>query len=178
MNANSDINIATDSLNKGIISNGKELIAWDCIQECDLEVCPIAETCIYQNSNKEKCGIQIAYLNSLTNMIFSSYRYLGQDILFKVGMQLIPLYSQLCRQKIVEKSLKSITYHDNKGVLRIHPIYKEIRETLKVITGITREIGFISYPNPDLPPDKEGFGDPNHYRNISQNTDNKQGIIR
>lgn len=178
-----DINAGT--LAKGEFREGKQLVAWDCIQECR-DRCPIYHLgCAYKAVSKP-CGLQTDYINNLTNTIAKTYRYLNDDMLFKVGMQLVPLYSQLCRQKIVEKSVLSLTYEDNKGVTRIHPIYKEIRETIKCITVVWREIGFTPIiPDPlnqamggRQGAGASGFGDPNHYRTITQNADNKRDIIR
>lgn len=174
-----DIDISSDNINKGLVREGKSLIAWDCIQTCDLENCPISETCVYKKNEGDKCKLQVEYLQSLTNMILTTYRYLNDDMLYKVGMQLIPLYSMLCRQKIVEKSVISLAYFDAKGIVRIHPIYKEIRETIKTITVVSKEIGFTDIINPDMPRiGREGFGDVNHYEEISKNADNKRNIIR
>jgi hypothetical protein len=104
---------------------------------------------------------------------------MNDDILYKVGMQLVPLYSMLCRQKIVEKSVGNIAYEDAKGITRIHPIYKEIRETMKTIAVISKEIGFTNVVDPDLPAvGKDGYGDAGHYERLTQNADNKRDVIR
>lgn len=173
------INMTNNSLNKGIVREGKQLIAWDCVQECDHNNCPLSEKCVYRVDEGEKCALQASYLQALTDTIFTTYRYLNEDVLFKIGMHLVPLYSQLCRQKIVEKAVVNLCYEDSKGVTRIHPIYKEIRETMKVITLFWKEIGFSEMVNPDLPAvGRVGFGNINHYNNISQNSDNKRDVIR
>jgi hypothetical protein len=56
---------------------------------------------------------------------------------------------------------------------------------MKTITTIWKDMGFISVPNPSLPAvpgdkntGKTGFGDPNHYTEISKNADNKRNLIR
>jgi hypothetical protein len=124
------------------------------------------------------------YLQAFTDMIFTTYRYLDASDTFKIGMQLIPLYSQLCRQKIVEKSVLRLAYQDAKGVTRIHPIYKEMRETMKTISCLWKDMGFMATPDPKLPggeskvAGRSGFGDPNHYTEISKNADNKRNLIR
>jgi hypothetical protein len=168
------INISNDSMSKGLVKD-KQLIAWDCIQLCDPMSCPIGNTCTYKST--PKCSVQLSYLNALTDMVFKTFRYLNDDSLFKIGMHLIPLYSQLCRQKIVEKSVINICYEDSKGVTRIHPIYKEIRETMKTISCMWKELGLCGNIDPGLPNDR-GFGDNQHYSTISQNADNKRDVIR
>lgn len=175
------IDISSQSLEKGEVRDGKQLVAWDCIQTCN-DACPIRNNCTYKTAYGVACELQKSYLESLTDMIFSTYRYLNDDMLFKIGMQLVPMYSQLCRQKIVEKSILSLTYEDNKGVTRIHPIYKEIRETIKTIGCVWKDIGFTPLI-PDVPAGtpgnkRPGFGDPDHYARISQGADNKRDLIR
>lgn len=174
-----DINISNDSMNKGLVREGHELMAWDCIQTCH-QRCPIHSICTYKNTTSSKCALQINYLENLTKTIFKTYRYCNDEIMFKIGMHLVPLYSQLCRQKIVEKAVEELAYEDNKGVTRIHPIYKEIRETLKVITVIWKEMGFTPEMGTNLPVPKgrPGFGNPDHYEEISKNADNKRDLIR
>jgi hypothetical protein len=180
-NVQPNINISSDSFEKGLVREGKTLIAWDAIQEC-YESCPIHQDCKCKPAKeKSKCIVQVQYLTSLTDMIFRTYRYLNDDVLYKIGMHIVPLYSMLCRQKIVEKSVVNITYEDNKGVTRVHPIYKEIRETMRMILDSWKSIGVLEMPNPNLPNAanmKQGFGDPNHYANISRNENNKEGIVR
>jgi hypothetical protein len=173
------INMNNDVLNKGMVRDNKQLIAWDCVQTCDTEICPIGNTCVYVKKIGDKCSLQLTYLQALTDMVFSTYRYLNDDALFKIGMHIIPLYSQLCRQKIVEKSVVSLTYLDTKGNIKIHPIYKEIRETMKILTVMWKDLGIYAVPNPDTPSiGKSGFGDSGHYEAISANADNKRNIIR
>ena len=172
------VNIASDSMNKGEVREGHSLISWDCIQTCT-EHCPIHSTCTYKVTPHSKCNLQTQYLERLTETIFSTYRYCSSEVMYKIGMQIVPLYSMLCRQKIVEKSVMNLAYEDNKGVTRIHPIYKEIRETLKTIASIWKDVGFIPAINPNLPTvGRPGFGDPSHYERITQGADNKRDVIR
>jgi hypothetical protein len=177
------MNIATEGLSKGVVRDDKQLIAWDCIQDCSMENCPISNKCLYIERSNPKCALQIEYLQSFTDMIFRTYRYVDEADMFRIGMNLVPLYSSLCRMKIVEKSIGSLTYEDAKGRVIIHPIYKEMRETMKVIQSLWREMGFMSMGAPGLPDPtfangKTGFGDPNHYQTISQGADNKRDVIR
>lgn len=180
-----NITIGGQSLQKGELRDGKQLVAWDCVQECDPLVCPIGNNCTYvSNKGDAKCQLQIEYIQSFINTVFGTYRYMGEDDMYKVGMHLVPLYSQLCRQKIVEKSVKSLCYEDAKGRVCIHPIYKEMRETMKVISMQWKDIGISAAIDPNLPNPNQfvggraGFGDPNHYTNITAGAEIKRNVIR
>lgn len=180
------VTLGDQSLQKGEVREGQQLIAWDCIQDCVPHNCPIGNNCVYSALSTSdpscKCSLQKQYLQSFVDMIFSTYRYMDEGDMFRVGMHLVPLYSQLCRQKILEKSVDSISYVDNKGNIRIHPIYRELRETMKTITSIWKDMGFQNVANPRLPDSgivkNNGFGDPNHYERLLQHADNKRGITR
>lgn len=182
-----NFNIGEQALQKGEVRDGMQLVAWDCIQECNPLECPIGTVCSYvtKSSLRGLCALQTEYLQAFTSTIFETYRYLDQADTFRIGMHLVPLYSQLCRQKIVEKGVKQLAYQDAKGVTRIHPIYKEMRETMKTITTIWRDMGFQAPNTPNLPgtevnklEGKKGYGDPNYYTEISKDADNKKGLIR
>lgn len=183
MNEVSTISIAKEGLQKGIVRNDKQLVAWDCVQDCDPDRCPIGSKCMYTAKSNPKCALQTEYLQSFVDMIFSTYRYIDEADMFRIGMHLVPLYSQLCRMKIVEKSVGNVTYEDMKGVTRIHPIFREIRDTVKTISSLWREMGFTAVPDPALPSTtfvngREGFGDPNHYASLIKDSDNKRNVIR
>jgi hypothetical protein len=175
--------ISNASLNKGLVREDKQLVAWDCIQDCVPERCPIGTRCTYKHHSDPKCAVQTEYLQTFVDTIFRTYRYMDEAEMYKIGMHLVPLYSQLCRLKIVELGVGAVTYEDLRGVTKIHPIFKEIRDTLRVISSLWRDIGFTGPNAPALPGDvfaggREGFGDPGHYARISQDSDNKRNVIR
>jgi hypothetical protein len=183
------INIGSNTLQKGEVRDGMQLVAWDCIQECHPEECPIGRSCLYSSeslaSSDGQCSLQRQYLQSFVDVILRTYRYIDEGDMFRIGMHLVPLYSQLCRLKIVEKSVVNVTFIDHKGVTRIHPIFREMRDTMKTITSLWREMGFQNTVNPSMPGEdvnkyrgRSGYGDPDHYERISQNSDNKRGTIR
>jgi len=180
----SKITIGTQALVKGEVREGKQLVAWDCIQDCVPEHCPIGTTCAYSAASQAegRCSLQIEYVQSFVDMMFRTYRYLNEDDLFKVGMHLIPLYSQLCRQKIVEKGVGRLCYEDSKGNTKIHPIHREIRDTLRSISLAWRDLEIeplaLADPTANTAAYKAGFGDPGHYARLIQGADNKRNVIR
>lgn len=118
------------SLDKGDVRGNVKMYAWDGIRECH-EGCPLIDECSY--IHKGKCAAQVEYVQALYKAILSTYTYLDESMLFKIGMELIPLYVQLSRLQIVELSLESPMTVDEKGREYVHPVYKEIRDTLKTI---------------------------------------------
>lgn len=182
-----DIDISVSGLQKGVVRNDQQLIAWDSVQPCNVNICPISSTCVYadpEQTHTRKCTVQVEYLQSFVDMIFNKYRYMGEDDMFKIGMHVIPLYSQLCRLKIAERGVLTALQEDrNSGRTSIHPIFREIRETIRAISAQWKELGFIIPPqgalsNPTSTLDRAGFGDPHHYAAISLNSDNKRNVIR
>jgi len=140
MNAVQLRNIGSTNINKGSIGKDRTLIAWDAIQNCKDNECMVSDRCSYDK--KGKCGVQVDYLTTLTQVIMDRYKFLDEMALFKIGMHIVPLYSQLCRMKILEMSLNDIEIIDNKGRIMIHPVYKEIKNTLVVISMMWRDLDF------------------------------------
>jgi hypothetical protein len=177
------IDISCSSMTKGTVREGMELKSWDCIQDCNKDQCPIGHSCIYSASSSPKCALQTEYLQSFVDIIFRTYKYIDEADMFKIGMHLVPLYSQLCRMKIAEKGVTAVTYEDLRGKTCIHPIFKEMRDTMKTISMLWKDLGFTEVLNPALPDGsgiygRGGFGDPNHYAMISADSTSKRNVIR
>ena len=120
-----------------------ELYSWDAISDCLGEECACHSVCEY--SKIGKCRLQLNYLKGITNIIYRNYKEkLDEPTCFRVGMHLIPLYGILCRLKM-EEMMVTKTVHITKAGLKIHPIYKEIRETIKSIENMWRSLGFVGF---------------------------------
>ena len=149
-----DLTKATFQFNKGEIRKGVELFAWDGIQECQEEDCIVYEKCEYLK--RGKCAVHVSYIKQLTDTICVSYKYLDEMQYFKIGMQIIPLYSHLLRLKLLEMSLPNIVFENNKGVKFIHPVYKEIRQTLITIHMMWKDLEMTPHiADPSLVPASE-----------------------
>lgn len=181
------IDINRDSMVKGEIREGINLVSWDAIQKCHIDSCPIGNECNVSSALANRpCTVQVQYLQSFIETVFQTYRGLDESDAYKVGMHLVPMYSQLCRLKILEKSLVNVEYHDRHGNPSIHPVYKEIRDTLKTISTLWKDIGVKGGPagfGNDLPSTapgqaNRGYGDPTHYDRISKGADNKKNVTR
>lgn len=198
----SGLSIGSLKLDKGLVRKDVRMFAWDGIPECsgglfDVNaegfnpdtVCPANNMCSYVK--RGKCAVAVKYLESLYSSILGSYSYLDEAMLWKVGMQIIPLYVQLVKLQIVEIALISPIYTSDKGTILMHPIYKEIRETMKTIHIMWKDLdlAFNFKKKPELNPDGEGDeaakkklyeqGDPQFYKKlISTDGSSQKGVIR
>ncbi len=134
---------------KGEIRKGVKFFAWDAVQDCSKNNCPAFKKCEFLK--KGKCAVQVKYLKTLTETIQRNYKYLDEMQLFKVGMQIIPLYSHLLRLKLVEMGIEEVIYMNNKGGKFVHPVYKEIRQTLLTITMMWKDLEITPHiPDPEM----------------------------
>ena len=186
-NSLKDLKIGELDLNKGFVRNGVTLFAWDGVQECSPETCPVTEMCRY--IKRGKCAVQMNYLKALYGAILGTYRYLDDVMLFKIGMQVIPLYVMLVKMQMVELSLDSPVYVTEKGAILPHPIFKEIRETLKAIHIMWKDLdlsfAFGQKPEFKKPPSEGAIetgdterGDPTYYKKISTDIGSMKGVTR
>lgn len=119
----------------GGIFAGKTLVSWDIVGVCAVEECPVYERCPAENkTNEHKCTVQMQYVKTASNTLLKAYaEEWDQFQLYGFGMHLTPLFVQLCKFKLVEAGLgleDIICVGKSKYV---HPIFKEIRETMKAI---------------------------------------------
>ena len=176
-------------LDKGDIRTGHKLIVWDAVQDCIRERCPIYSKCDYPK--KDKCTVQVRYIETLILTVKNTYKYLDDVQLAKVGLHLIPLYSHLVRLKIIEKSIETnnIVQTTNKGMRYIHPVFKEIRQTLQEINMMWRDLTIA--PLNLTPPDPEDVdepvkgddprlvdGDPLYYKRMAAQGTLRKKVIR
>jgi len=112
------------------------------INECLLERCPIFMYCRHLKIERQ-CQIQVKYLRSITDIVLSDVKIeeLSPIQKMKIGFHLQPLYRALCRLKMEELSLRRPTQLTNTGTRAMHPVYREIRETIKVITTVLKDLG-------------------------------------
>lgn len=123
-------------IQKGRLDN-IPIVMWDAIPQCDVENCPIGDTCPYQKVGR--CSVRVKYLANVFEAVSSVPENMDPITVLKIGMHIIPLYSQLCRFKMVEHN-SPVMLTDSKGNEKINPIFREIRETIKVCSVLLREI--------------------------------------
>jgi hypothetical protein len=176
--------IGTFDLDKGNVRANVKMFAWDGIRECDPHECPMVDECAYPH--KGKCAVQVQYMQALYTAILNTYSFLDEAMLFKIGIELIPLYVQLSRLQIIELSLASPVYQTKVGP-SIHPVYREIRDTLRAIQSMWKglEMSFTFGEKLNLHHKGDGKkkvdlenGDPDFYKKISQEGASRKGVIR
>jgi len=137
---------------------------WTAIQDCDMENCPSYQICPYFTTElNRKCVVVMKYLKQVEKMILDNLASEMDNFdLFRVGMQIIPLYKQLARFKILEMALQTsqIPEMTKSGTTKIHSLFKEIREVIKTIDSTWRELGVGKKSQPDvadLVPSNRGY---------------------
>jgi hypothetical protein len=175
------LTIGTLDVSKGIIREGVSLVGWESIDDCKGDECYAAFRC--DQPKNGKCAVQVKYIQEVCNMVFKNYGYLDEKGWFKIGMHLLPLYSQLCKMKIIESGIKDMACVNNKGGIYIHPIYKEIRDTIKCILSVSEDLNVFvkELPIADFKSDaknpKKERGDPGYYGRIGT-IETKEGVVR
>lgn len=118
-------------------------LVWNCCKICDDAKCPIRLRCEHITGG-DICIPQKNYLESIYS---AALDMLGISMstreAVRLGVHLIPLYSILFELKIASSSLKSVwEYYGANGDPRINPIYREIREHMKVIDNMWASLGY------------------------------------
>jgi hypothetical protein len=108
----------------------------------------------------------LKYLKAVTQVIMTNYeKNLDEGQLYRVGMHIVPLYRNLCRFKIYELGVGSVVHTDEKGKRTVDPIYKEIREHIKLIEQMWKSVGITSVGV--TPPGDDAFHpDDNYYEEM------------
>lgn len=144
------------------------------IPDCNEDTCPIRNECRFKKIGK--CGVQSVYVNQVANAISTMYKGCDDSEKFRIAVHLLPLYVQLGRLQMTEIGVNSTCYSDNKGNIKIHPVFREIRDTLRTIAVMWRELAMFEPPLGTVKQIVEGEviegdmekGNPNYYATISK----------
>ena len=132
-------------------SSGVDLAIMDYALKCRGGECDIYDTCPY-NEGYDLCQIHKQYTNHIIKMV---YRYdregkLNEHQLHVIGMTMMPLYTHLFRFQLAEMALSTPVVYGK--TIYMHPVYKEIRNTTKLLFDIWAKMGLgvgVSAPMPE-----------------------------
>lgn len=127
---------------KGRSKGGQDLAIMDYALPCKGEECDIYAMCPY-NGGYEKCQIHKRYM---AHIIKTIYRYdnegkLTDHQLHVIGMTMVPLYNHLFRFQIAEMALSTPILYGKQ--VYMHPVYKEIRNTTKLLFDMWKGMGMV-----------------------------------
>lgn len=160
----------------------KQILAWDSIPKCRGEECAASEDCKQlqdQNINHVRCSVMSNYLRGVTGIIMHNYE-LSEPDLMRVGLNLIPLYKNLCRLQIEEHGLRTITTLNKAGNRSVNPIYDAIRNYILAIDRLWNALDFDKkykgIKGGKRAPQVEDVddlihGDPDYYEGLSDDED-------
>lgn len=155
----------TGILEKGRWGQSVYLLLWDFVQKCNYTECPLYDICQYRKSHMmdpknpmctDKCVLHLRYLKNVVSAVMEKVENKGEmkhEHVLKMGYSMLPLYTQLFKFKMWEYSNQDIMMKTKDGV-KVHPIYKEIRDTIKTINSMWKEVVGQSKRGPD--PSKMG----------------------
>jgi hypothetical protein len=112
-----------------------QLIMWDALPDCS-DACPIFDECPY-DKKRMKCEMRRRYLESVMASLEAGVTKKDEMSALTIGLMVAPLFQSLISFKIFEHSLG----HDVMLRTKIHPIYKEIRQTIKEISSLLKDLG-------------------------------------
>lgn len=169
------------TVTRGRGTTGKSLYSWDASKSCKGNRCPAAARCNFLISLREhtgdplavpkKCLVMDRYLKNVLAVVVGNYEEgLDEGQLFRVGVHLVPLYRNLVQLKIEEMGLKEMTVGPPDKPT-INPIYRETRETIKLLEQLWRSIVGVRKGAAAPPlPEEEMLGEPgaNYYEEMER----------
>lgn len=129
-------NVGMLSIHKGTLDNFKVKM-FDAIPLCD-ENCPLYEELCTYDKTRRHCDLRRQYITSVFDSLSVAVKDWDEVAMLRVGMHLMPLYTMLVTFKM-EAYNKQGQIRTKRG--GIDPIYKEMRETIKMIDGMLKELG-------------------------------------
>ena len=135
--ANARQRLGNIQIHKGASKDGIPVVMWDAIPQCDPESCKMEIACPYNKTGK--CGVRLKYITHVYESLIGQVQPDDAVALFKIGIHLVPLYGHLVQFKMEEYGSKVMLASSN-GKRYINPIFKEIRETIKCISAVMKDM--------------------------------------
>jgi hypothetical protein len=120
-----------------------ELVYWNAVQRCDSDNCGCIDLCSNPEDGKP-CKIISSYMGNVYDLMVRTYKgVITEDVAYRIGMHLVPLYKILCRLKMQEFIETSVVWRNDKGDRKVNPIFEEMRKTISSIESIWKNLGYI-----------------------------------
>lgn len=173
---------------KGMVDAKKILLTWDAIPPCQDEQCPAHHMCgRYQH--KGKCTVMLSYMKGIGTVLLREYKdVMTDEDLIKIGLHLLPLYRNLCKLKIEELGVRRVLNTNMQGNYVVNPIYREIRDTIKTIETVWKNLALPAPMNGKgnggsggkKPPlrDPEIYGDPEYYESLGEFEPDRPKVLK
>jgi hypothetical protein len=130
------------------------LFQWDAIQECH-PACGIYDSeCTFPktkpNGDPIQCQVMKNFLKAVDIVVLRNYPNIAETTFFRFGIHVVPLYKVYCKLLIAELGVRRPTFNSTQGTPKIHPIYKEIRETARLLDSMWKSLNMAAPPLPGL----------------------------
>ena len=164
INADAKKRLGNVGMEKGVSKGGIPVVMWDAVPACNAEDCKMEAVCPYTHTGK--CSVRLKYLTHVYKSLIGQVDENDAIALFKVGFHLIPLYGHLIQFKMEEYGQR-VMYSQDNGKRYVNPIFKEIRETIKVISAVLKDLS--GSVEADILRDSITHGDSDYYDSLFQN---------
>lgn len=125
---------------KGFTPTGHRMLCFDAVRACRDTACPLHEACPYPRGGK--CLVETKYLAAvLENLMKIPGNKMTQEFLDKITLHLIPLFHQLIKFQIRAYAVEDVVYETAQGMIKVHPIFTEIRKTIAAIEATQKSLG-------------------------------------
>ena len=118
-------------------SQGVEFTSLDIVEDCAGHECGLFKVCTHEK--RGQCQMQIGFLGSAAGRLLKLAREGSQEDALRIGMLVMPLFLHLVKLKMVEYG-SGVLVSTKMGV-SVTPIFREIRETVKTISALMKEVG-------------------------------------
>lgn len=156
-----------------------QVILFTAVRPCSMERCPIFDLCPYTKAPNVKCKVEITYLDALFKSLLNiSQGEVSQEMMNKYTLHILPLHQMLIKFKIYAYSIEETFYTTRTGNIVVHPVFKEIRNTIRQIEsslsnmGIDKEYSrFIGLSGRGKGKDPSNYGDPDYWNSWKDELD-------
>jgi hypothetical protein len=163
--------IGNVEIHKGRTKEGNQVVQWDAIIPCEGEHCHIFEVCPYEKAGR--CRVRAEYLMYVHEIMHGQIDPNNRLSIFRLGMELIPLFGQLIDIKIASYGARPTFVHKNG--MGVNPILRELRPCIKAISDTLGSLTTMGAFDKSGPKGVDSLiGDTNYYDELLTGTPAKE----